>query len=464
MQQQSPGYGQPMPSMPVVHRPPPAMRMTRKVGAPLGALIAIALLAGLVLMLAGLLNPVLFGVGLIPTLVAFGIAVLAYLWLDRWEPEPLRLLIFAFCWGAGVAVLGSLLVGQVISWIGLSDPTLDVVLQAPFVEEFFKGLFLVLMLTGRRRAEMNSLTDFLVYAGFVGLGFAFVEDMLYLASAGSVGETLLLAALRLVLGVFAHPFFTSATAIGLYFAMRTSRVGLKILYGIAGYLGAVLLHAIWNGSSTFFGLLGYLVAYGIVLVPLFAGLVYLAVRSRNVEGTRVAQQVPHMVQQGLIHPGDAQWLASLPSRRVLYGQVKTAHGPKAVKQVRHFTDVVTELSFVRTRIAAGDPSAETLRDEAELVEAVRLERYHAAPFLTAVSQGAPRQPPGVGQPAPQPGRPQPADPRHQGAPPVWGASPPGWNAPPRHAVPYPPQPGVPAPGGTRPPEPYRPQRGTGPQQ
>ena len=42
---------------------------------------------------------------------------------------------------------------------------------APVVEETAKGLFLVLMLTGRRRNELNTLTDCLVYAGFTAVGF-----------------------------------------------------------------------------------------------------------------------------------------------------------------------------------------------------------------------------------------------------------------------------------------------------
>ena len=33
--------------------------------------------------------------------------LLAYLWLDRWEPEPPRLLVLAFLWGASVAVVVS---------------------------------------------------------------------------------------------------------------------------------------------------------------------------------------------------------------------------------------------------------------------------------------------------------------------------------------------------------------------
>ncbi len=35
------------------------------------------------------------------------VVLLAYLWLDRWEPEPPRLLVLAFLWGASVAVVVS---------------------------------------------------------------------------------------------------------------------------------------------------------------------------------------------------------------------------------------------------------------------------------------------------------------------------------------------------------------------
>ena len=37
--------------------------------------------------------------------IAMTVVVLAYLWLDRWEPEPPRLLVLAFLWGASVAVV-----------------------------------------------------------------------------------------------------------------------------------------------------------------------------------------------------------------------------------------------------------------------------------------------------------------------------------------------------------------------
>ena len=50
-------------------------------------------------------NPVGTAIGFVLSSVAMTVVVLAYLWLDRWEPEPPRLLVLAFLWGASVAVV-----------------------------------------------------------------------------------------------------------------------------------------------------------------------------------------------------------------------------------------------------------------------------------------------------------------------------------------------------------------------
>ena len=47
-------------------------------------------------------------IGFVCASVATAVVVLAYLWFDRWEPEPPRLLIFAFVWGASISVVISL--------------------------------------------------------------------------------------------------------------------------------------------------------------------------------------------------------------------------------------------------------------------------------------------------------------------------------------------------------------------
>ena len=83
---------------------------------------------------------------------------------------------------------------------------------APVIEEAAKGLFLLIMMTGRRRNELNSLTDCLVYAGLVGAGFAWLEDILYIANGETLADSLLTAALRLIMAPFAHSLFTTMPA------------------------------------------------------------------------------------------------------------------------------------------------------------------------------------------------------------------------------------------------------------
>ena len=44
-------------------------------------------------------------VGALCALLPVGPVVAAFLWVDRWEPEPPRLLLLAFLWGACFAAL-----------------------------------------------------------------------------------------------------------------------------------------------------------------------------------------------------------------------------------------------------------------------------------------------------------------------------------------------------------------------
>ena len=194
-------------------------------------LIALGTLTGLIVILSTAVNPVGTAIGFVLSSVAMTGVVLAYLWLDRWEPEPPRLLVLAFIWGASVAVVVSAVLGLFVDSLINSGGTegvsvASVVIGAPVIEEAAKGLFLVIMMTGRRRNELNSMTDCLVYAGLAGAGFAWLEDILYISSGGSLGESLLTAAMRLIMAPFAHSLFTTMIGIGVYFALQQrTRVG-----------------------------------------------------------------------------------------------------------------------------------------------------------------------------------------------------------------------------------------------
>ena len=84
---------------------PPFQRKIRKVGAPLAVIIALGTVTGLIVIVITAVNPVGTAIGFVLSTVAMTVVVLSYVWLDRWEPEPPRLLVFAFLWGTSVAVV-----------------------------------------------------------------------------------------------------------------------------------------------------------------------------------------------------------------------------------------------------------------------------------------------------------------------------------------------------------------------
>jgi protease PrsW len=370
------------------HVGPPLPRKIRKVGAPLGAIIAMGVVAGLSVILLTAVNPVGTSIGFVLATVAVVIVLLAYLWLDRWEPEPPRLLVLAFAWGASVAVVVSVLLEIVFGSLletgeVATDEFVTLAIVAPIVEEAAKGVFLLIMLTGRRRTELNSLTDCLVYAGITAAGFAWLENIGYIGGGESLGGSLVTAGLRLIMGPFAHPLFTTVTAIGVYFALQRRGVLAKAGCILLGYVGAVLMHALWNGSS-FFGLEAYLLVYFLWMVPVFALAIVLAATSRRREQRIVTAKLPGMVAAGLVTPNEATWLGSIRNRRSAIGEATRFAGKPAGKAVKNFAAQIVELAFVRDRIdrGFGDQRVHALLNEETYgVYAARA----AAPALQAVS-------------------------------------------------------------------------------
>ena len=320
-------------------------------------LIALGTLTGLIVILLTAVNPVGTAIGFVLSSVAITGVVLAYLWLDRWEPEPPRLLVLAFIWGASVAVVVSAVLGLFVDSLINSGGTegvsvASVVIGAPVIEEAAKGLFLVIMMTGRRRNELNSMTDCLVYAGLAGAGFAWLEDILYISSGGSLGESLLTAAMRLVMAPFAHSLFTTMIGIGVYFALQQRTTLAKVGYILLGYLGAVIMHGLWNGSALL-SAQTYFLVYIFWMVPIFALAIGLGVASRRREQRVVAAKLPGMVAAGLVTPNEATWLGSIRSRKRVIGEAARVGGRPAGKEINNFAAQVVELAFVRDRIDRG---------------------------------------------------------------------------------------------------------------
>jgi RsiW-degrading membrane proteinase PrsW (M82 family) len=316
--------------------------------------------------------------------------VAVYLWLDRYEAEPPVLLGFAFLWGAGVATFGSLIANSAsaaaIQQAG-GDTTAAAVVVAPVVEETMKGLAILLILLLRRR-EFDGVVDGIVYAGMVGIGFAFVENVLYLgrtlADSGVAG-TVAVFVLRCVASPFAHPLFTAATGIGLGLAVRARNPLAKVALPVLGWAVAVLLHGTWNYSASA-GFGGFVTAYAVVQVPIFAGFVALAVYARRREGRLIARHLEVYSSTGWISPGEVTMLASIPSRRDARSWASRTGGPAARRAMRDFQELASELAFLRERMVRGSAPRDAQTTEYAMLASMSAQRALFLPNWSPPSQ------------------------------------------------------------------------------
>lgn len=307
------------------------------------------------------------------------VVVPTFLWLDRLEAEPRRYLVFAFLWGSLCAPVGALLLNTGVHLFfeaaGADDPaTLSSLLSAPPVEEALKGLGILVILLFRRR-EFDGVLDGIVYAGLVGAGFAFSENILYLGRAyteyGIAGLNAVFI-LRCIMAPFAHPLFTACTGIGLGLAVSVARSApARIAYGLGGFACAVLLHAIWNLSAA----MGeYETVYFAFQVPVFVGFVALVVVMRVREGGLIRRYLSLYADAGWLTHYEVGMLASVSARRSARAWAKANGGPAAVASMRAFQDAASDLALLRSRMVKGTAEADAAGHERALLTALTANR------------------------------------------------------------------------------------------
>ena len=332
-----------------------------------------------------------FLIGVSLALLPLPIVIAALRWVDRYEPEPKALLLFAFFWGATVAALiaavlntASAIIVARTSDAGQGMAT-AAVLVAPWVEEAAKGAAVLAIFLFRRR-EFDGIVDGIVLAGFTGVGFAFTENILYFGRAFLAGNEqqgltggLFAAgatfALRGVLAPFAHPLFTTMTGIGLGIAARGRPGRSRWLAPIGGYLLAVALHALWNYASLS-GLRGFFTGYVLIMVPVFLLTLAVATWSRRREGATVASWLPIYAQAGWLADEDVAMIASMPRRRQAVQWAERTYGGGSSRALHDFQLAGTELAFLRNQAERGHDLADFAPRERQLL--AELSRSRAA--------------------------------------------------------------------------------------
>jgi RsiW-degrading membrane proteinase PrsW (M82 family) len=191
--------------------------------------------------------------------------------LDRYDPEPWQALLCALLWGGivacGLSAFLNSAAASVAASLGIEQTgeTFAAVLSAPVVEELWKGLGIIGFFYFLRR-QFDGIVDGVIFATFIGLGFAAVENVIYYAKAAHRGDDALALTfvLRGVLSPWVHPLFTSMIGVGFGFARQSPTPLNRVLAPLVGYIAAVALHFVWNATATLIGGMFFL-----VLLPLW---------------------------------------------------------------------------------------------------------------------------------------------------------------------------------------------------
>lgn len=295
-----------------------------------------------------------FLVGFIASLLPLSAVLLTVHVIDRWEPEPKRLLFFAFTWGAAVSIAVTLLVQPffALTYQFSDEPDIQTYMatvQAPVVEEFAKSLGLLLLLLMARR-HFDGPVDGVVFAFTIAGGFAFTENILYFGraiaeSASPATDLAQIFLLRGVMSPFAHAIFTGTTGLIMGFAARRWHTGASVAAFVVGLLPAMFLHNRWNSMGQ-----GFLADYILIQVPIFVLFIGVVILLRVAENRLTRQRLLEYAAAGWFTPAEVDLLATPGGRRTA---LSWAAGYNRRPQMKAFVKAATQLAFTRQRILSG---------------------------------------------------------------------------------------------------------------
>lgn len=187
------------------------------------------------------MNTRLFIIAVVP---AISIAVAVYL-SDRYDKEPVALLLKTFIFGA-LSVIPVIVIERFLSmfnvFTGLLGAAYTAYIVAGFTEEYFKRLVVVKLMC--KNKYFDEKLDGIVYAVFSALGFATVENIMYVVFRFSYNPYIGLY--RGVLSVPAHAIF--GVTMGYYLSLTkfaTNKARERANYRKSLYM-PMLLHGTFN--------------------------------------------------------------------------------------------------------------------------------------------------------------------------------------------------------------------------
>lgn len=190
---------------------------------------------------------------LLSVAIAPGLALLCYFYLrNQMSTEPRKTLGQSFLLGA-LITFPIMFIQHVLQEEGVfTNVFVSSVIFSSALEEFFKWLVILVVIF--RHIEFDDPYDGILYGAAVSLGFATVENVLYLLTFGI--DT---AFVRALLPVTSHALF--GVVMGYYFGKsKFAKDENATQYLVLSFIGPFVLHFIYNSILTFEGYWVYLIA------------------------------------------------------------------------------------------------------------------------------------------------------------------------------------------------------------
>ncbi|HEY8813281.1 MAG TPA: PrsW family intramembrane metalloprotease [Candidatus Dormibacteraeota bacterium] len=287
--------------------------------------IVIALALGLFLFAVNLLNANLNVFGVLICIPTTGFALFLLRRVDYNEREPWRLVLVAAGWGAVVATTLALVFESLWSFTidaGLIPGPGEAVataFNAALFEEIPKGLAVVLLFLVMRD-EFDDVVDGIVYGAAVGLGFNFMETVVYM-SVGGMPQWFFRQWLGLYLG---HATYTALIGAGIGIARQVRGLSRKAVAIACGFVAAIAAHFAWDAWLWYFPhpsdpalyVLSIPLQYLAMSGPFFVAVLALLVLGLRAEGRALAVQfaAEAALPDGAIRPDEVPVLSSVGRR------------------------------------------------------------------------------------------------------------------------------------------------------
>jgi RsiW-degrading membrane proteinase PrsW (M82 family) len=273
-------------------------------------------------------------------------------WLDRYEKEPLHLLVATFVWGSLPAILLAICFELILETPTAQSPLGPAAVTwalAPLVEEPVKALALIALFLFARR-EFDGILDGIVYGALIGFGFAMTENLLFFLNhpADLNGQFWL----RSVVFGFNHALFTSIVGLALGSVRYAPQRWLGYVALSTSMVLAILLHGLHNIAVNY-QLLGMAFAWvvqwsGVLTLLAITGLAW------NHEHSWIEQELGEEITRGTISMSDYAEVLSASRRTRTHMRVLAQHGLSRYLRVRRLHHLMIELAFCKYQLRVGD--------------------------------------------------------------------------------------------------------------